>query len=371
MRRTSKATVLVVLLCVVELAIRPGMAESQPTTPWRDPSPHVARSVVVDTDVYLEVLDWGGKGPPLVLLAGLGNTAHIFDDFAPKLTARHHVYGITRRGFGTSSIPATGYSADRLGDDVLAVLSALKINRPLLVGHSLAGEELSSIGSRFPNRVAGLVYMEATYGYAYYDRVKGYLPMDVRELRKELDSLIRSPDPAKITRDLLAKDLPAFESVLRHQTPAPLPPGEGPSAADSSSFGALADWFAKTRGIRIPEEELRSQRVPTHDAHPGPLKTPAFVFEAINDGQRKFTKLDVPILAICAVPISLGATKRTISGSLIATYEANQAAQVDAFERGVHSARVVRIRDADHYVFLSNEAEVIRDIEMFAEQLQR
>jgi len=96
------------------------------------------------------VLDWGGSGRPLVFLAGLGNTAHIFDDFAPKLAGRYHVYGITRRGFGASSMPvpiAFNYTADRLGDDVLAVCAALKLGRPVLAGHSIAGEELSSVGS--------------------------------------------------------------------------------------------------------------------------------------------------------------------------------------------------------------------------------
>lgn len=72
-----------------------------------------------------------------------------------------HVYGITRRGFGASSAPASGYGADRLGDDVLAVLDALKIDKPVLVGHSIAGEELSSIGSLRPDRVAGLVYLDS------------------------------------------------------------------------------------------------------------------------------------------------------------------------------------------------------------------
>ena len=81
--------------------------------------------VTVDKNIRLEVLDWGGSGRPVVLLAGLGNTAHIFDKLAPKFTASHHVYGITQRGFGVSSAPATGYSADRLGDDVLAVLDSL------------------------------------------------------------------------------------------------------------------------------------------------------------------------------------------------------------------------------------------------------
>jgi hypothetical protein len=39
----------------------------------------------VQEGVRLEVLDWGGSGRPLVLLAGGGDTAHVFDDFAPKL----------------------------------------------------------------------------------------------------------------------------------------------------------------------------------------------------------------------------------------------------------------------------------------------
>ena len=61
----------------------------------------------------LEVLDWGGSGRGLVLLAGLGSTAHVYDDFAPKLTSEYHVYGITRRGFGASSAPTPRDRNDR------------------------------------------------------------------------------------------------------------------------------------------------------------------------------------------------------------------------------------------------------------------
>src|SRR6202012_2819242 len=113
--------------------------------------------------------DWGGAGRPVVLLAGAGNSAHIFDTFAPKLTGEYHGYGITRRGFGNSSHPTWGYLADSLADDVLAVLDSAGIRAPVLIGHSIAGEELSSIGSRHPERVAGLVYLDAGYPYALYD----------------------------------------------------------------------------------------------------------------------------------------------------------------------------------------------------------
>jgi alpha/beta hydrolase family protein len=166
-------------------------------TTWKDPSPHTVQFVTVDNNVKLEVLDWGGSGRPVVLLAGLGATAHVFDKFAPKLTATCHVYGITRRGFGVSSAPASGYSADRLGDDVLAVLDSLKLNRPVLVGHSLGGEELSSIGSRHPEKVARLIYLDAGYAYAYYDRSRGDFIIDLVELQRKLEEL----QPGKGRRD--------------------------------------------------------------------------------------------------------------------------------------------------------------------------
>lgn len=63
--------------------------------------------VEVQPDVKLEVLDWGGTGRNLVLLAGLGGTAHVFDSLGPKLAVHYHVIGITRRGFGQSSAPRT------------------------------------------------------------------------------------------------------------------------------------------------------------------------------------------------------------------------------------------------------------------------
>jgi pimeloyl-ACP methyl ester carboxylesterase len=90
------------------------------------------------------------------LLAGLGNTAHVFDDFATKLTGTYRVFGITRRGFGASSVPQSGYSADRLDHDVLQVIDSPGLTRPIVVG-PIAGDELSSMGSRHPQKVAGLV----------------------------------------------------------------------------------------------------------------------------------------------------------------------------------------------------------------------
>jgi hypothetical protein len=50
---------------------------------WRDPSPHTIRFVVVEKNVRLEVLDWGGSGRPLVFLAGVG-TRRTFRGVCPE-----------------------------------------------------------------------------------------------------------------------------------------------------------------------------------------------------------------------------------------------------------------------------------------------
>jgi pimeloyl-ACP methyl ester carboxylesterase len=93
----------------------------------------VARSVAASgstnqrcSAVQLEVLDWGGSGRAIVLL-GCYLTAHVYDEFAPKLTDRFHVYGITRRGIGASDKPLSGYTVQRSADDVLEVVDTLKL----------------------------------------------------------------------------------------------------------------------------------------------------------------------------------------------------------------------------------------------------
>src|SRR5206468_1896492 len=99
----------------------------------------------------------------IVLLAGGGDTAHVYDQFALKLTPEYHVFGITRRGFGDSSKPRIGYASESLANDVLKVLDALKLERPVLIGHSVAGEEMSSIGARHSERIAALIYLDAAW----------------------------------------------------------------------------------------------------------------------------------------------------------------------------------------------------------------
>jgi pimeloyl-ACP methyl ester carboxylesterase len=311
---------------------------AQPSTGWHDPCPHKIQFVTVAENVRLEVLDWGGSGRPLVLLSGLGGTAHIFDEFAPKLANDYHVYGITRRGCGASSIPATGYGADRLGDDVLNVLDSLKLNDPVLVGVSLGGEELSSVGSRYPGRVSGLIYLDAAYPYAF-DNGKG----------------------------------PSLEELLQG-TPEPPPPG----ASDVAGFAAYRSWLKRITGVTVPESELRQTMESETDGSVGKSRTSPKVQEAIFAGMRKYSDIRLPALAIFAVPSYRGtwldSTKdpalQTRAEAYIARARVLTEKQARVVEEGVPSARVVRLSGGNHLIFISNEADVLREIHTFVATLK-
>jgi non-heme chloroperoxidase len=137
--------------------------ETAPQDEWRDPSPHAVMLVEVETGVRVQVLDWGGSGPALLLLAGLGDTAHVYDDLAPALATRYRVVGVTRRGHPGSSAPATGYGVARLAEDIVRVMDAIDLKTPVVLGHSYAGEEMHVLGARQHKRIAGLIYVDAAF----------------------------------------------------------------------------------------------------------------------------------------------------------------------------------------------------------------
>jgi pimeloyl-ACP methyl ester carboxylesterase len=129
----------------------------------RDTTPHTRTMVTVEKGVHLEVLDWGGadKSGTMVLLTGLGDSAHVYDQFAFQFTDYFHVIGITRRGFLPSSQPQEGYDVATRARDDIEVLRALGIRKAVFVGHSVAGSELSSIALTYKSYVEKLVYLDS------------------------------------------------------------------------------------------------------------------------------------------------------------------------------------------------------------------
>ncbi len=127
-----------------------------------DTSPHKSDFVNVN-GIRLHYLDWGGNGPVLLFLPGLGCNPHIFDEFAPRFRDRFHVLGLTRRGHGESDHPETGYDVDTLTEDVHQFLNTLGIEKVNLSGHSMANVELSHFSALNPERILKLIFLDAAY----------------------------------------------------------------------------------------------------------------------------------------------------------------------------------------------------------------
>jgi pimeloyl-ACP methyl ester carboxylesterase len=128
---------------------------------WSDPSPHTSHFVTVN-GIRLHYLDWGGTGEPLILLHGLGDTPHCFDDIAPAFLDRHRVLGYARRGHGQSEAKSP-YDADTLTEDLRQFIDHLELGAVHLAGWSLGGRESTRFAELYPARVRTLIYLDAAF----------------------------------------------------------------------------------------------------------------------------------------------------------------------------------------------------------------
>jgi non-heme chloroperoxidase len=327
--------------------------------------------VDVQLDVKLEVLDWGGTGRNLVLLAGLGNTAHVFDSLGPKLAAHYHVIGITRRGFGQSSAPQTGYDPRRLGDDIVAVLDALHITDPVLVGHSIAGEELSAVSTYHPGRAAALVYLDATSTFALYDPKYGDYTPSLAQLKEDISALQKNLfDDGLISKTLT--DMTLFQAYLtdiRGEVEGGT--GPDPKPKDLASISAFQSYMKGYVGGIIPESEVRQDFRIGEDGRVGEWLGHGYPNQSVMLEEERFHSIDTPLLAILSYPGAPNPGQTSDPAKLAASRAAEtrrEESQSSIFRQQPH-AKVVVIPNATHYIFLSREEEVISQITDFVNSL--
>jgi len=163
--------------------------------------------------VRLHYVDWGGTGPVLLFLTGLGDSAHAFDSLAPQFTDRARVLGLTRRGQGQSDGPASGYDPPTLASDIRAFLDALGIDKATLVGFSAAGSEMTYFAGAYPQRIEKLVYLDAANdnrsAYELATNPRSKYPLPLPDPPGTLGDIVRAlrmadPDYTRISAPALA-----------------------------------------------------------------------------------------------------------------------------------------------------------------------
>ncbi len=291
--------------------------------------------------IRLHYLDWGGEGPALLFLAGMGCTAYIYSRLAPHFTDHFHVIALTRRGHGDSDYPETGYEPDTLVEDIRQFMDALGIEQAILVGHSLAGIELSHFAVRYPERTLKLVYLDAAYDRTYpaYKAI-----MEKNPLRN-----IQPPET-----DKEADTIQAYVATLKRVHP---------------DLAAIWDEL-------LDEEVLHT--ITKNSAGKVVDKMPQAIGEALNDVLYSFTpedaKLQSPVLSIYTI---LDSSYYLAPGYMTAEQQAQVVEFIDVlrapiqkecfelFRHRVPHARIVIIPKGHHYCFIKHEALVVEEMRRF------
>ena len=147
-------------------------------------------------DLRVRYLDWGGDGPPEVLLHGLASSAHWYDLTAPHLRERYRLIAPDQRGHGQTTQAGSGYDWGALAGDVVGLMDHLHIDRAAVFGHSWGATVALNVAARHPDRATALGLLDGgtsrdTNDNSTWEEVRARVrPRDVSGTREQfLDRL--------------------------------------------------------------------------------------------------------------------------------------------------------------------------------------
>jgi len=181
----------------------------------------------------------------LVFVHGWCGNRHAWDHQMGHFAPRHTVVSLDLAGHGTSGRDRTRWSMPAFGQDVVAVVEQLGLQRVVLIGHSMGGSVIVEAARRLPNTVIGLVGVET-----WHDVERIRTLAEVAEFLAPFRT-----DFAKATRDLARLAfVPTSDPALSEDY-----------VRDVSRFPpdiAIAVWEEYKDHDRVLQERLQAVRVP-------------------------------------------------------------------------------------------------------------
>jgi pimeloyl-ACP methyl ester carboxylesterase len=118
-------------------------------------------AVAPGVTLHIEMRAGDAAAAPVVLVHGLASNLRLWDGVAERLHADGHtVVAVDQRGHGRSDAPDAGYDLDTAVADLLALIEALGLERPLLAGQSWGGSVVLELAWRYPAKVRGIVCVD-------------------------------------------------------------------------------------------------------------------------------------------------------------------------------------------------------------------
>jgi pimeloyl-ACP methyl ester carboxylesterase len=179
-----------------------------------------------------------GQGPAVILVPGLSSGPWVWRDTAPRLAKNHAVYLVTLPGFDGRA-PQPGASLESVQADLLALIVREKLDRPVLVGHSLGGALSLAFAATYPERLRGVVSVDGLPVFPGTEHAAD---------RKALADGMRAQFSAQTREQFAAGQLMYLRNVgtLNDTTAQELAP-----LAARSDIGATADFAAQLMALDL------------------------------------------------------------------------------------------------------------------------
>lgn len=159
----------------------------------------IDRPIELEGRAILRVMEHGDRnGPPIVFLHGLADSWRSFERMLPHLPPSLHLLAVTQRGHGDASRPESGYGLPEFSADLVGLLDELRVDRPVLVGHSMGSAVALRFAIDHPERTRALVLIS--------------VPSSVRgtpEARAHWEGVLaklKDPIPRAFVREMTEKD---------------------------------------------------------------------------------------------------------------------------------------------------------------------
>jgi pimeloyl-ACP methyl ester carboxylesterase len=113
--------------------------------------------------IRIHYLEWGSKGPTIILLHGMNDDAGIWKKLAPILASDYHIVAPDRRGSGDSDKPVEGYDFQTLINDIALLAEQLKLAPVTVIGHSFGAEVALNLAAQKPGLIRSVVLVEGGF----------------------------------------------------------------------------------------------------------------------------------------------------------------------------------------------------------------
>ncbi len=161
-RRVAETTVLSVVVLLAGAVAGSASFNAIARLSFRAHNPAPGEIYIVDG--YRMHIDCSGSGSPTIVLdAGLGDDAVIWAAVQPALARTTRVCAYDRAGYGLSQARPTPRDADHIADELHGLLLEAKVTGPIvLMGHSIAGIYIRDYATRYPEDIAGMVFVDGS-----------------------------------------------------------------------------------------------------------------------------------------------------------------------------------------------------------------